>query len=79
MSGWRPALGRGRAQMRGVVVDGVNCIGAEAVAHCRAIANGGSAGFALHRGYFSLAYSALAAWRMGMSGSASFQRAKKSW
>ena len=28
--------------------------------------------------YFSLAYSALAAWRMGRSVSASFQRAKKS-
>src|ERR1700693_6579857 len=31
------------------------------------------------RHYFSFAYSALASFRMGMSGSASFQRAKKSW
>jgi len=30
-------------------------------------------------GYFSSAYSALACFRMGTSGSASFQRAKKSW
>jgi len=30
-------------------------------------------------GYFSFSYSALASFRMGMSGSASFQRAKKSW
>jgi hypothetical protein len=29
--------------------------------------------------YFSFAYSALASFRMGMSESASFQRAKKSW
>ena len=29
--------------------------------------------------YCSLTYSALACFRMGMSGSASFQRAKKSW
>src|SRR5215467_11601533 len=29
--------------------------------------------------YCSLAYSALASFRMGMSGSASFQRARKSW
>ena len=29
--------------------------------------------------YFSFAYSALACCRMGMSGSASFQRARKSW
>jgi hypothetical protein len=29
--------------------------------------------------YCSFAYSALASFRMGMSGSASFQRAKKSW
>ena len=29
--------------------------------------------------YFSLAYSDLAVMRIGMSGSASFQRAKKSW
>jgi hypothetical protein len=31
------------------------------------------------RPYFSFAYSALASFRTGMSGSASFQRAKKSW
>jgi len=31
------------------------------------------------RGYCSFAYSALASFRMGMSGSASFQRVKKSW
>ena len=31
------------------------------------------------RPYCSFAYSALACFRMGMSGSASFQRAKKSW
>ena len=31
------------------------------------------------RSYCSFAYSALACFRMGMSGSASFQRAKKSW
>ena len=30
-------------------------------------------------GYCSFAYSALASFSMGMSGSASFQRAKKSW
>jgi hypothetical protein len=29
--------------------------------------------------YFSFSYSALAAFRIGMSGSASFQRARKSW
>src|SRR5438874_1225399 len=33
---------------------------------------------ATHRGYCSFAYSALACFRMGMSGSASFQRARKS-
>jgi hypothetical protein len=32
-----------------------------------------------HRDYCSFAYSALASFRMGMSGSASFQSAKKSW
>ena len=32
-----------------------------------------------HPCYCSFAYSALASFRMGMSGSASFQRAKKSW
>ena len=31
------------------------------------------------RYYCSFAYSALASFKMGMSGSASFQRAKKSW
>ena len=31
------------------------------------------------RTYCNFAYSALASFRMGMSGSASFQRAKKSW
>ena len=31
------------------------------------------------RGYCSFAYSTLACFRMGMSGSASFQRARKSW
>jgi hypothetical protein len=30
-------------------------------------------------GYFSFSYSALASFRMGMLGSASFQRARKSW
>ena len=34
---------------------------------------------ASQRQYYSLAYSALASFRMGMLGSASFQRAKKSW
>ena len=33
----------------------------------------------LSASYCSLAYSALASFRMGMSGSESFQRAKKSW
>jgi hypothetical protein len=34
---------------------------------------------ALQNGYCNFPYSALASFRMGMSGSASFQRARKSW
>jgi hypothetical protein len=36
-------------------------------------------GMSMHALHCSFAYSALASFRMGMSGSASFQRAKKSW
>jgi hypothetical protein len=39
----------------------------------------GRAGGGRVLGYFSFAYSAFASFRMGMLGSASFQRAKKSW